>query len=129
MFEIYQGVQTNYTLHLFSIFSLLCSDYVPDLIKKLELCLTVLSVLLKIWFGHAQISVAKIGIPLLKTAFIKFNNFKFKFNNLGRALPVFTLQQCGKRVKIKSHKVLEANSNVCTSYMEKLAGGEGAFCS
>ena len=30
----------------------------------------------------------------------------FKFNNLGQVLPVFTLQQCGKRVKIKSHKVL-----------------------
>ena len=24
-------------------------------------------------------------------------------------------------------KVLEANSNVCRSYMEKLVGGEGAF--
>ena len=67
MFEIYQGVQTNYTLHLFSIFSLLCSDYVADLIKKLELYLTVL---LKIRFGHAQLSVPKIGIPMLKTASI-----------------------------------------------------------
>ena len=63
----YQGVQANYTLHLFSIFSLLCSDYVADLIKKLELYLTVL---LKIRFGHAQLSVPKIGIPMLKTASI-----------------------------------------------------------
>ena len=70
MFEIYQGVQTNYTLHLFSIFSLLCSDYVADLIKKLELCLIMVSVLLKIRFGHTQISVPKIGIWMLKTAFI-----------------------------------------------------------
>ena len=34
VFENYQGVQTNYTLHFFSIFSLLCSDYVADLIKS-----------------------------------------------------------------------------------------------
>ena len=37
----HQGVQTNYTLHLFFIFSLLCSHYVADLIKKLELQLMV----------------------------------------------------------------------------------------
>ena len=47
----HEGVQTNYTLHLFYIFLLLCSDYVADLIKKLELCLIVLSVLLKTKFG------------------------------------------------------------------------------
>ena len=35
------------TLHLFFIFSLLCSHYVADLIKKLELHLMVVSVLLK----------------------------------------------------------------------------------
>ena len=29
------------------------SDYIADLIKKLELCLTVASILLKIRFGHA----------------------------------------------------------------------------
>ena len=66
----HQGVQTNYTLHLFYIFSLLCSDYVADLIKKLELCLTVVSVLLKIIFAHAQITVPKVGIPMSKTACI-----------------------------------------------------------
>ena len=49
---------------------LLWSDYVADLIKKLELCLTVVSVLLKIRFGHAQISVPKVGIQMLKTACI-----------------------------------------------------------
>ena len=42
------GVETNYRLQIFSISSLLCLDYVVDLIKKLELCLTVVSVLLKI---------------------------------------------------------------------------------
>ena len=67
----HEGVQTNYTLHLFYIFLLLCSDYIADLIKKLELCSTVFSVLLKIRFGHAQISVAKISIPMPKTACIK----------------------------------------------------------
>ena len=39
-----------------SFFLLLCSDYVADLIKKLELCLTLVSVLLKTRFGPAQIS-------------------------------------------------------------------------
>ena len=64
------GVETNYRLQIFSISSLLCLDYVVDLIKKLELCLTVVSVLLKIRFGHAQISVSKIGILMSKTACI-----------------------------------------------------------
>ena len=66
----HQGVQTNYTLHLFYILLLLCPVYVADLIKKLELCLTVVSIFLKIRFGHAEISVPKIGIPMLKIACI-----------------------------------------------------------
>ena len=61
-------VQTNYSLHLFSILWLLCSDCITDLIKNLELCSTVVSVLLKIRFGHAQSSVPKIGIPMSETA-------------------------------------------------------------
>ena len=36
--------------------------------KKLELCLMVVSLLIKIKFGYAQISVPKISIPMLKTA-------------------------------------------------------------
>ena len=36
--------------------------------QKLELHLMELSILLEIKFGHAQISVPKIGIPMLKTA-------------------------------------------------------------
>ena len=55
-------VQTNHTLRLFFIFSLLNSHYAADLIKKLELRIMVVSVLLKIKFGHAQICVPKIGI-------------------------------------------------------------------
>ena len=43
-------------------------DYAPDLIKKLELHLVIVSVLLKIW--HAQIIVPKIGTPVPKTAWI-----------------------------------------------------------
>ena len=43
----------------------ICSDYITDLIKKLELCLTVVSVFLNIRFGHAPIS-----IPMSKTACI-----------------------------------------------------------
>ena len=43
----HQGFQINYISHLFFIFSLLCSHYVADLIKKLELRLMVVSVLPK----------------------------------------------------------------------------------
>ena len=61
MFQNYDlGVETNYTLQMFSISSLLCLDYAAALIKKLELCLTIVSVLLKIRFGHIQISVPKL---------------------------------------------------------------------
>ena len=71
MFEnYYYGVQTNYTLHFFSTFSLLYSDDFADLIKKNELCLAVVSVLLKIRIGYTQISVPKIGISMSKAAFI-----------------------------------------------------------
>ena len=66
----HKGIQTNYTLHLFFIFLLLCSHYDADLIKKLELCLMAVLVLLKIKFRHAQISVPKIGILMLKTTCI-----------------------------------------------------------
>ena len=59
-----------YALHSFLILLLLCSHYVADLMKKLELCLMVVSVLLKIKFGHAQISVPKISIPMSKTTCI-----------------------------------------------------------
>ena len=38
--------------------------------KKLEVCSTVVSILLKIRFGHAQISVPKISISMLKTGCI-----------------------------------------------------------
>ena len=41
------GIQKNYTSLIFLIFSVLYSHYVADLIKKLELHLMVLSVLLK----------------------------------------------------------------------------------
>ena len=57
-------------LHLFIIFSLLCSHYVIDLIKKLEKRLMVVSIFLKIKFRHAQMSVPKIGILMSKTASI-----------------------------------------------------------
>ena len=57
-------------MHLFFIFSLLCSYYVGDLIYKPELRLMVVLVSLKIKFGHAEISVPKMGKPMLKTACI-----------------------------------------------------------
>ena len=52
------------------VFLLLCSCYVTDLIKKLELHLLVVIILFKIEFGHAQITVRKIGTLMLKTACI-----------------------------------------------------------
>ena len=58
----HQGAQTNYTLKLFLIFLMLCSHYLADLIKKLELLLMIVLVLLKIKFGRAQIVVPKIGL-------------------------------------------------------------------
>ena len=73
----HQRVQTNYILHLFFISSLLCSHYIADLMKKLELHSMIVSVLLEIKFGHAQISVPKIGLPMSKAACI--NPCKFLF--------------------------------------------------
>ena len=47
-----------------------------------------------------------------------------KFNDLGSLLTMaLKLHKCGKRVKIKSRKLLEGHSNVCKSYMENLVGG------
>ena len=62
--------ESKQTIHyIYFIFSCYyVTDYIADLIKKLELCLTVVSVLLKIRFGHAQISVPKISVSMLKTA-------------------------------------------------------------
>ena len=62
--------ESKQNLHFFVIFFLLCSHYVADLLKKLKLCLMVVSVLLKNKFGHAQIRVPKISIPMSKTACI-----------------------------------------------------------
>ena len=59
---------------------LLFSHYVAGLIKKLKFCLMVVSDLLKIKFGHAQISVPIIGIPMSKTAFISRSYCKRPFN-------------------------------------------------
>ena len=64
----HQRVQTNYTLHF--IFLLVYSHYIADLIKKLELCLMIVSVLLEIKFGHVQISLPKISLSMSKTACI-----------------------------------------------------------
>ena len=73
----HQRVQTNYTLHLFFISSLLCSHYIADLMKKLELHSMIVSVLLEIKFGHAQISVPKSGLPMSKAACINPCRFLF----------------------------------------------------
>ena len=61
-----QATHCNYV----NVFSLLCSYYVIDMIKKLELGLLVVIILFKIEFGYAQISVSEIGTPMSKTACI-----------------------------------------------------------
>ena len=58
----------NYISFLFSHYYVHIT--LPIWFKKPELRLMVLSVLRKIKFGHAQISVPKIGIPMSKTACI-----------------------------------------------------------
>ena len=69
-----QTTRYNY----FIIFSLLCSCYVPDMIKNVELHLLVVIISFKIEFGHAQISVPKIVKPLLKIACINSCCYQFK---------------------------------------------------
>ena len=58
------------TFHLFIIFSLLCSHYVIDLIKKLETRLMIVSIFHKIKFRQTEISVPRISISMSKTACI-----------------------------------------------------------
>ena len=65
---------THYNYYV--IFSLSCSCYVADMIKKLELCLLVVIILFKIEFGHAQISVPKIGKPMPKVACITLCTYR-----------------------------------------------------
>ena len=66
--RIPKELSIHYIYFLFS--RLLCSYYIADLIKKLEMCFIVVSVILTIEFGHTQISVPKIGIPMSETACI-----------------------------------------------------------
>ena len=63
------------------------SRYVADLVKKLESCLMVVSVSLKIEFGQTQISVPKIGIPV--TACIKSWCIHFTVPSGGRGALFF----------------------------------------
>lgn len=76
------GAQANCELHLFFIFLRLCSYYITVIIKKLKLCLLVVLILLKIKYGHPEISVPTIGVSISKTASIKpwvfSKSFSFK---------------------------------------------------
>ena len=49
---------------------LLCSSYVTDVIKNLELLLLVVMISFKIKFGHTTINLPKISMLMLKTACI-----------------------------------------------------------
>ena len=62
------GELTSYMLHLFFIFSLLCSYYITNMIKKMELCFLVVLPKIKIKFEYAQISVPQSIMSLLETA-------------------------------------------------------------
>ena len=63
-------VQASYTWYLFFIFPSFCLYYVTDLIRKLDYVNWFILFLIRIKFGHTQISVPKIGIPMSKTACI-----------------------------------------------------------
>ena len=49
--------------------------YVTDLIKKLDYVNCFILFLIRIKFGHAQINMSKIGIPMSKIAFIEVGLF------------------------------------------------------
>ena len=70
----HEGVQTNYSLHLFFIFLLLCSHYVADLIKKLKLRLMVVLVLRSNWCAQ--------------------NRYTYVANTLYQPLYTHTLKKC-----------------------------------
>ena len=70
--ELKQTTHYNY----FVIFSLPCSCYYADMIKKLELHLLVGVILFKVEFGHCQISVPKISKLMSKIAYI--NPYPFR---------------------------------------------------
>ena len=55
---------------IFFYFPVIMFIYVTDLIKKLDYVYWLLLFLIMIKFGHAKISVPKIGIPMSKTACI-----------------------------------------------------------
>ena len=63
-------VQRSDTLYLLFFFWSLCLYYVTDLIKKLDYVYWLLLFLVRIKFGHAQITVTKIGIPMSETVCI-----------------------------------------------------------
>ena len=94
------------TLHLFIIFFLLCSQYVIDLIKKLETHLMVVSIFLKIKFRHAQISVPKISISMSKAACINpwFNPLRLECSR-SRKTTSFLMPQ-----RLKKYKNLHSRS-------------------
>ena len=53
--------------YIYFLFSCYYVHIVTDTIKKQELSLLVVSILLMIEFGHTQIIVPKISIPMSKT--------------------------------------------------------------
>ena len=60
----------------FVVFLLLCSYYVTDMIKKnWNWYLLVVKVLFKTEFGHAQISLPKIGKPIPKTVYQSLKDY------------------------------------------------------
>ena len=111
MFQYYNyGVQTNYIyINLSYIFSSLCSDYVTDLTKKQKLCLTVVSILLNIRFGHAQSSVPKsvyrcrkqpVSTPALRPGQMHPTSYQHgKFCMLDEMLDAFERRQILRKMK------------------------------
>ena len=83
-----------------------------------------------IWpkFSNSSIYVEEVNIiSILKGSDQKKQILKGRLGSSsiiwdGHYLWPWNLHQCGKRFKIKIQKVLEANSNFCRTYMEKLVG-------
>ena len=101
------------------------------MIKKLELCLMLVSVLLKIKFGHTQISVPKIGIPMLKTACINLCRRCWFYMVVGIHKDVLvhlstTISSLNEIIHLDfSLRYLASYNYLIVSFMEQWPSGQG----
>ena len=75
--------------------------------------------------NNSSNSMREIIITSVSYGFDQKNHF-FKEWSWFKIVTIYglkSLHQCVEKIKTKSQKVLGANSNVCRSYKEKIAGG------